>query len=135
MLKRAQLYYHHPCPGADEAKNFLEEHGVVVVERDITQKPLTRRELTLILGSHDPKHYLDATSSVYSKKKLDKKMPSRNELLDMILEHPDLLRNPIVLSGRLMTIGNNRKQLIEMFQITVSGNGKGYKEGESSRGK
>lgn len=132
MLKRAQMYCRYPSKGAEEAKSFLEEHGVMVIERDIAKKPLTRKELGVILGYHNPRHYLDTASPVYTKKKLDKKMPSRPELLDMIVENPDLLRNPIVLSGRLMTIGNNRKQLIEMFQIKVSGNGKDNNEGEPS---
>ena len=129
LKKRAQLFYRDPCPGAEEAKSFLEEHGVMVVERNITKKPLTRKELGVVLGFHNPKHYLDATSSVFSKKKLDKEIPPRPELLDLIIENPELLRNPIILSGRLMTIGNNRKQLIDMFQIRVSGNGSGESEG------
>lgn len=130
MLKRAQLYYRTPCPGADEAKNFLEENGVIVVERDIAKKPLTRKELSVILGYLDPKHYLDPTVAAFKKKRLDKLIPTRPELLDIIVENPELLRNPIILSGRLMTIGNNRQQLIQMFQITVSGNGSGYKNEE-----
>jgi arsenate reductase-like glutaredoxin family protein len=135
MLKRAQMYYRNPCPGAEEAKDFLEENGVVVMERDISKKPLNRKELGGILGYHDPKHYLDASSSVFSKKKLDKKIPPRSELLDLIVENPELLRNPIILSGRLMTIGNNRKQLTDMFQIRVSGNGSGNSEGQTEKRK
>jgi arsenate reductase-like glutaredoxin family protein len=135
MLKRAQLFYRNPCPGAEDAKKFLEENGVVVVERDISQKPLTRKELGVMLGFHNPKHYLDSTSSVFSKKKLDKNIPSRSELLDLIMENPELLRNPIILAGRLMTIGSNRQQLIDMFQIKISGNGSGQSEGASRRTK
>ena len=134
MLKRAQVYFRNPCPGAEETKNFLEEHGVLVIERDLSQKPFTRRELGAILGYHNPKYYLDSDSSAYKKKKLDKRIPSRDELLDLILEDQELLRNPIVLSGRLMAIGTNRRQLIDMFQIKVSGNGSDGGEGESSRG-
>ena len=62
-------------------------------------------------------------------------MPSRNELMEMIMETPDLLRNPIILSGRLMTIGNSRQQLIDMFQISVSGNGSGHKDEAPRRGR
>jgi len=71
MLKRAQVYFRNPCPGAEETKNFLEEHGVLVIERDLSQKPFTRRELGAILGYHNPKYYLDSDSSAYKKKKLD----------------------------------------------------------------
>lgn len=125
MLKRAQFYFRNPCPGAEEAKEFLEEHGVLVVERDIDKRPLVKRELTAILGYLDPRHYLNTASPAYTKNKLDENLPPRNELLQLILEHQDLLRHPIITSGRLVTIGNNRQQLIEMFQIKVSGNGSG----------
>jgi ArsC family len=91
--------------------------------------------LTLILGYHDPKHYLDITSPAFRRKKLDKSMPPRGELLDMILEHPELLRSPVVLSGRLMTIGFNRQQLIEMFQLTVSNSKSSEEAGASSGGR
>jgi len=135
MLKRAQFYYRNSSPGAEDAKRFLEDHGVVVSARDILKQPLTKRELTLILGYHDPKHYLDITSPAFRRKKLDKSMPPRGELLEMILEHPELLRSPVVLSGRLMTIGFNRQQLIEMFQLTVSNSKASEEAGASSGGR
>lgn len=125
MLKRAQFYFRNPCPGAEETKEFLEEHGVIVAERDMLKRPLTKRELSTILGYLDPRHYLNSASPAYKKHKLDQNLPPHNELLDLILENPDLLRNPIITTGRLVTIGNNRQQLIEMFQIKVSGNGSG----------
>jgi len=125
MLKRAHLYFRTPCPGADEAKKFLEDHGVIVLERDIVKRPLTRRELGEVLGYHDPKYYLDGMSSAFRKNKLDKLIPPHEELLGLILEHPDLLRHPIVMSGRLMTVGNNRQKLAQMFQIRISDNGSG----------
>jgi arsenate reductase-like glutaredoxin family protein len=123
MLKRAQFFFRNPCPEAEEAKSFLEENGVMVIERDISERPLSKKELRSILGYHNPKHYLDMTSATYQKKKLDAQLPSREELLELIADNPDLLRHPIVLSGRLMTIGNNRQQLRDMFQISVSNNG------------
>jgi regulatory protein spx len=125
MLKRAQFYFRNPCPGAEEAKEFLEEHGVVVAERDINKRPLTKRELKGLLGYLDPRHYLNSAAPAYAKHKLDQNLPAHDELLKLILENPELLRNPIIASGRLVTIGDNRQQLIEMFQIKVSGNGSG----------
>ena len=125
MLKRAQFYFRNPCPGAEEAKEFLEEHGVIVAERDLNKRPLTKRELAGILGYLDPRHYLNSASPAFTKYKLDQNLPPHGELLQLILDNPDLLRHPIITSGRLVTIGNNRQQLIEMFQIKMSGNGSG----------
>jgi len=131
MPKRAQMYYRKPCPGAEEVKSFLEENGVLVMERDISRNPLTKKELGAILGYHNPRYYLDVASTAFKKNKLDKEIPERNELLDMIEENPDLLRNPIILTGRLMTFGSNRRQLIDMFQLKISDNGSDNNEGKS----
>jgi arsenate reductase len=128
MLKRAQFYFRNPCPGAEEAKHFLEEHGIVVSERDIDKRPLNKQELGAILGYHNPRYYLNAAAPAYKKKKLDKVLPPRGELLELIVENPELLRVPVITAGRLMTIGNNRQQLIDMFQLKVSDNGSGEKE-------
>jgi arsenate reductase-like glutaredoxin family protein len=125
MQKRAQFFYRNPCTICDETKSFLEDHGVTVMARDINEKPLRRDELVSILGYLDPRHYLDMTSAAYRKQKLDKQMPSQGELFELIESNPELLRHPIIMAGRLVTIGSNQKQLIEMFQLSVSGNGSG----------
>jgi arsenate reductase/regulatory protein spx len=131
MLKRAQFFYRNPCPGAKDAKEFLEEHGIMVMERDIGKKPLSKRELSNILGYQNPKYYLNTAAPAYRKAKLDKNLPPRNELLELLCNNPDLLRIPIITTGRLMTVGNNRQQLIDMFQIKVSDNGTGEGERQS----
>jgi len=125
MQKRAQMLYRNPCTICDDAKKFLEDHGVIVKVRDLTREPLKKRELSALFGTHDPKHYLDMMSPTYEKQNLDTHTPPRHELMSMLEEHPELLRHPIVMCGRLMTIGNNRRQMIEMFQLTMSGNGSG----------
>lgn len=130
-MKRAQFYFRQKCPTCEEAKAFLAENGVMVTERDIVKQPLRRDELRNVLGYHNPKYYLDTTSATYRKNRLDEKMPPLNDLLDMIIESPELLRHPIIVSGRLMTIGSGRQQLVDMFQINSSGNGSG--NGSSKR--
>ncbi len=131
MQKKAQFFYRNPCAVCNEVKSFLQEHGVIIVARDINEKPLRRDELSAILGYLDPRHYLDVTSDAYHKQKLDKLLPGRNELFALIEGSPELLRHPIIVSGRLLTVGTNRRQLIEMFQLTVSDNGSG-KDGAKS---
>lgn len=123
MLKRAQVYCKKSDTVCKDTKAFLEEHGILVEERNISKEPLTKRELLSVLGFHNPKHYLDDSSAVYKKNKLDESLPSHGELLEMIIEHPELLRQPIIVSGRLMTIGTGKKQLMDMFQIHSSDNG------------
>jgi arsenate reductase-like glutaredoxin family protein len=140
MQKRAHMMYRNPCTLCEEAKSFLEQNGVIVKVRDLTQDPLRKSELQHMLGYHDPKYFLDYGSPTFAKKKLDEHMPSREELFGLIEESPELLRHPIVMCGRLMTIGFNRRQMVEMFQLSVSNNGsgnedetKGSSEGRNNR--
>jgi regulatory protein spx len=130
MQKRAQFYYRNPCPVCSETRAFLEDHGVIITPRDMGEKPLRRDELVSILGYLDPRHFLDMTSATYRKEKLDKQLPPREKLFDLIENNPDVLRHPIIVSGRLVTFGANQQQLIEMFQLTVSDNGSGKDKDE-----
>ncbi len=123
MSKRARFFHRNPSPVAEEAKSFLEENGIKVECRDLTEKPLGKYELQVLVGYHNPKNYLDVTSAAYKEHKLDETLPVLTELLDIMIENPDLLRAPIIMAGRLMMIGTHRKQLIEMFQLKNAGNG------------
>lgn len=123
MGKRARFYHRNPSPASDEAKGFLEENGVIVDYRDLDEKPLNKYELQVLVGYHNPRNYLNVTSAAYKEHKLDESLPALSELFDIIIENPDLLKNPVIISGRLMMFSTHRKQLIDMFQLKNPGNG------------
>ena len=138
MSKKVQFYYRNPCSICEEVKTFLEEHGVIVEARDLKKLPLSRAEMKDLFKYFDAKHFIDVTSAAYKKARLDMSLPPREELYALVEENPELLRHPIITSGRLMTIGAGRRQLIDMFQLKVSDNGSGArneagKAGENKR--
>ncbi len=133
MSRRAQFYYRNPCPACEEAEKFLGEHDILVVVRDLKKEPFNRIELGHILRHFDFKHFIDSSGAVYKKVKLDNSIPPREELLDLFVKYPDLLKYPIIVSGRLMTIGSGRQQLIDMFQLSVSDNGSGREKEKYQR--
>jgi arsenate reductase-like glutaredoxin family protein len=90
--------------------------------RDIGKEPFNSDELQRIVGFVDPRHYLDPMSPAFSENNLDAELPSKDRILKMVEDNPDLLRHPIVIVGRLLTIGNNRQQLTEMLQLGENGN-------------
>lgn len=125
MIKRAQLFFRNPCSKCEDTIKFLEENGVVVSTRNVDKEPLSKNELAAVLGHLNPKHYIDPDSPTYKNRRFNGNLPDRDELFNIIEENPDLLRHPIVVAGRLLTIGSNRQQLIDMLQLTVNGNGSG----------
>jgi len=119
MPKRAFMYYRMPCARSEEILRFLEDNGVTVSARDIGKQPLTKNELASIVGHLNPKHYVNPGSPAFAEHNMDEKLPPREELFEIIEQSPDLLRYPIVVTGRLMTIGSNRRQLVDMLQLNV----------------
>ncbi len=121
MLKSVLMYSKPKVGECDEIKEFLLSQDVKLQVRDIEANPLGRYEIIRLLKNFDLKHFLDTDSKIYKRNKIDKSMPERNEIIDMMVENNDLLRVPILVAGRLMTIGSNREKITEMLQIRNSG--------------
>lgn len=133
MLKRVTLYTDPQDTQCDEVKSFLEEQDIRLHIRNIKTEPLGKPEISMLLRHFDLRHFLNAESRLYKKNKLDKSVPGRDEVIDMIATDNELLRVPIIVFGRLMTVGCNREKIIEMLQI--KNNGHNPSEEDNSRSK
>ena len=104
-----------------ETKRFIEEAGVLLNVRDIGKKPLSEEELSNLAGNLRIKHFLNELSDSYTKYRLDKHLPERDQIIKLIVEDHTLLRRPIVKSGRLLTIGCDKHKIGAMLQIKPDG--------------
>lgn len=105
----------------DEIRKFIENAGVRVNLRDLSQHPLSVEELDSMFGHNPMSYFLNTASSEYTKLGLDQKLPERRELLQLISQNPGLLRRPIVRNARLLTVGCNKDKIAEMLQISANG--------------
>lgn len=105
-----------------ETKEFIEESGVLVDERDIKEKPLSEQEVRSIIGHYNPRHFLNVLSKSYDKHNLGEKVPPQHELAKLIAEDPTLLRRPIIQTSRLVTFGCDKKSIAQMLQIGSNNN-------------
>ncbi len=128
MLKSVLMYTKPKNGQCDEVRKFLLEQEVKLQVRDIEANPLGRYEIAQLLKNFDLKHFLDTDSKIYKRNKIDQSIPERNEIIDMMVENNDLLRVPILVSGRLMTIGCNREKITEMLQIRNNGSNSEHEE-------
>ncbi len=119
--KRARIISYGNDQSCHEVKKFIEGAGILLEIRNLEQKPLTVRELTLLIGHLSMNHFVDETSDSFKKNGLDKEMPERKEMIQMMSEDYTLIRKPIIQSNRLITIGCDKKKLMEMLQISPSG--------------
>ncbi len=121
MLRRVDFYTDPEEPGCDEIKEFLTTLDLDLRIRDLSSRPLGAVELERLIRHIDMKHFVNPASKAFKKFRLDKVLPSRKEVIDLIASDNELLRKPIVVAGRLMTVGCNRFKIMEMLQIKNNG--------------
>jgi arsenate reductase-like glutaredoxin family protein len=104
-----------------ETRKLIEDAGVVLNVRDISEQPLSERELAELIGHLHISHFLNKMSESYSKHHLDRATPDREEVIKLIAADHTLLRRPIVKSSRLVYIGCDKRKISEMLQIGANG--------------
>ncbi|UCD64489.1 MAG: hypothetical protein JSW34_03380 [Candidatus Zixiibacteriota bacterium] len=119
--KRAKFYSYGDDAMCVEIKDFIEKAGVLLEIRDIGEKPLSLDELNHLFGHIDIRHFLNTFSDAYAKYRLDKNLPPRDKVLELMAQDHTLIRRPIIQTSRLLTVGCNKKRVAEMLQLGVNG--------------
>lgn len=87
-----------------------------MIERDYARKPLTAEEVETIFGKDPVPNFLNTRHAVYKERGFAESLPSRAELIDLIISEPNLIRRPILRNGSKVVVGFDRdgiKSLIE----------------------
>ncbi len=121
MKRVVDLYVAPDDPDCTEIKELLEQHDLKLKIRDLSVKPLEASEIAALIRHFDLKHFLNTSSKTYIGKKLDKTIPDRNEVIQLMADDNDLIKKPIIVAGRLMVVGPNRHKIMEMLQIKPNG--------------
>ena len=120
-LKRAKFYTYGDDTMCAETKAFIEKAGVVLEVRDIEKQPMAADELKGLFGHIDIRHFLNTVSEAYTKYRLDKNLPPREKVFELMAEDHTLIRRPIVQTIRLLTVGCDKRKIAEMLQINING--------------
>lgn len=96
-----------------KAKQWLEQHGIPYVERNILKQPLTKSELQNILRlTVDGTDEIISTRSKHFKKlNLSLDDLSLNELLTYIHQNPRILKTPIIIDEKRIQVGFREEEL------------------------
>jgi arsenate reductase-like glutaredoxin family protein len=116
---------------SNELRTFIEEAGILLTVRDLRTQPLSVRELSKMVGHLPLMSFLNLGSPAFHANGLDDTLPPREDLLRMIVQDQTLLRTPVVMTTRLLTIGFDKKKISEMLQIGENAAqivGEGYRE-------
>lgn len=97
---------------------MLEEQGVEFKRRDYFRDRFTRDELESLLqrAGLTPRDVLSTRSRAYQQLDLANLDPGDDELLDLMIAEPTLLKRPIVISGDQHVVGFSKPQLDALVQ-------------------
>lgn len=123
MIKKVILYTDPKDPYCVEVEKFLQGCEIILKIHDIRKNPLNVRQLSRLLKHFNLEHFLNPNGKSGKMKKLDTSPANRQKILELLAEDIGLLRKPIVVSGRLMTMGYDRRKIMDMLQIKDNGNG------------
>jgi len=94
--------YHKPtCTTCRQAVQLLKDSGQSFTAINYYERSFTKAQLKAILKKADlsPRDVLRTKEEIYQELSLGKKQLSDDELLDMMVQHPDLIHRPIVEKG------------------------------------
>lgn len=114
MIK-ALLY--NSCSSCRKTEQVLREIGVEFERREYFKDRFTKEELRSLLRSVNLTRadVMSARSRVYKERKLGEAGPDEEQMLELMIEEPTLLRRPIVVIEDRAIVGHDEKALRQML--------------------
>ena len=96
------IYQKPTCSTCREAVKLVEASGQSYTTVNYYEKPFSKAHLQGLLkkAGLSAKDILRKKEEIYKTLGLAKKSPSEDELLDLMVKHPDLIQRPLVEKGR-----------------------------------
>lgn len=119
MLFRSQqlTFYSYPsCTSCRKTKHWLKAHQIEFNERHLFRETPTREELKYILSltTEGIDEILATRSQTFKNLNLNIEEMTVNEVLELLIEKPKLLRRPILVDNKKLVIGYNPGELLKL---------------------
>jgi regulatory protein spx len=107
------LYSTPSCGSCRKAKAWLEEHHIDYIERNILSNPLTVDEIKSILRltEEGTSEIISTNSKTFQELNINIESLPLNEFYRLIMEHPKMLRRPIILDEKRLQVGYNEEEI------------------------
>jgi arsenate reductase (glutaredoxin) len=71
---------------------------------------LSVEELDRLIGSRDHLPFLNARNELYREREMKERPPSREEALQLMAAHPNLIKRPLLVDGKKVIFGFNAEE-------------------------
>ena len=93
----------------------LSQAGFELVERDFFKDTFSRDELIEIIGSRNPEEFFSFRSPSFKKLGVEREDLKDDELIDLMLQEPRLIRRPLISGRGMLFVGTDKKTLREFL--------------------
>jgi arsenate reductase-like glutaredoxin family protein len=108
-----QVFGKKKSAGTRKASRFLKERAAEFQFVDITEKMISAGELSHVLQFVEPGDLVDTQSTYYKKNGYDY---LDYDPVEEILEHPELMRLPIVRGKKLAFVGYDEQKMLRLLE-------------------
>jgi regulatory protein spx len=107
------LYISPSCTSCRKAKAWLEEHDIPYQERNIFSDNLSVDEIKEILRMTEDgtDEIISTRSKVFQELDVDIDQMPLKDLINVIKDHPGILRRPIILDEKRLQVGYNEDEI------------------------
>lgn len=112
-----EAYIYSSCTSCRKTESVLRDSGAAYDARDYFKHRFSRDELAGILARANltPRDVLSKRSKVYKSRGEELETLGDDELLDLMIQEPTLLRRPLVLGPTGSIVGHDQAKLEEMI--------------------
>ena len=93
----------------------LSQAGFELLERDFFKDTFSRDELIEIIGSRNPEEFFSFRSPSFRKLGVEREDLKDDELIDLMLQEPRLIRRPLISGRGMLFVGTDKKMLREFL--------------------
>ena len=93
---------------------YLDGKKVELVKHDLAKEPPSRGLLEKLIDGTHLEDFVNTRSPAYKERGLDVSTMTKKQAIDLMMEEPNLIRRPLVISGNKAVFGFKEDELDEL---------------------
>ena len=117
-MDKTELYYYASCSSCRNAESLLNELGIDFEKHEYFKQRFTQDELKALLQriGKSPGDVLSTRSRPYKDLELAGKSLSDDDLIALMIEHPQLIKRPLTVRGTESVVGYNKGAIAALVE-------------------
>ena len=117
MSDKIKVYQKPTCTKCRQTINILKDRGADFETINYYEQPVSAEELRGLIKKLDlsPRDLLRKGEQIYRDLKISRRDLTDDELIDLMVENPDLIQRPIVVRGKKAVLGRPPESVEELL--------------------